>query len=365
MSNTAISPTGYANILMSQISPQHSLDLQFNFRSLHHIQFTRRDCDTNNTSSTSNEGLWALLDLDPLPDDSMISQLKQEISKLQHTVAFLQSEKVTLVNENLCLNTKCETLQTILVNSQGSASSTASSSSLSVASDVKSWTKKDWQENMPSSTSANPGSSGKKRGATCMARGINVACTYLQDEAGQPVSAQRAKTIRLFMLSCFRQLESQGLAPQSIGQASLKKVPTSTCVANSLTSGTTTSKSTTTAPPSNNLSDTDASSLAVKMELLEANPAMSIPSNMIDSKAQPIKKQQLSTKPMCMSPKITAWNLCALDWQLNGHQKEPASIFAIFWNGLSSTNKEAYKRKVVQQLQSAGLPAAIDNADKE
>lgn len=57
-----------------------------------------------------------------------------------------------------------------------------------------------------------------------MARGINVACTYLQDEAGQPVSAQRAKTIRLFMLSCFRQLESQGLAPESIGQASLKVI---------------------------------------------------------------------------------------------------------------------------------------------
>lgn len=141
--------------------------------------------------------------------------------------------------------------RTILVNSRGSASSTASSSSLSVASDttdrklnlldvahedsdrdlntidyplVKSWTKKDWQENMPSSTSANPGSSGKKRGATRMARGINVACTYLQDEAGQPVSAQRAKTIRLFMLSCFRQLESQGLAPESIGQASLKVI---------------------------------------------------------------------------------------------------------------------------------------------
>ncbi|KAG2137765.1 hypothetical protein BD769DRAFT_1663990 [Suillus cothurnatus] len=62
----------------------------------------------------------------------------------------------------------------------------------------------------------------KKRGATCMAQGINVACTYLQDESGQPVSAQRAKTIRLFMLSCFQQLESQGLVPDSIGQASLK-----------------------------------------------------------------------------------------------------------------------------------------------
>lgn len=51
---------------------------------------------------------------------------------------------------------------------------------------------------------------------------INVACTYLQEETEQPVYAQQAKTICLFMLSCFQQLESQGLMPQSIGQASLK-----------------------------------------------------------------------------------------------------------------------------------------------
>ncbi|KAG0693484.1 hypothetical protein DFH29DRAFT_1007261 [Suillus ampliporus] len=429
MSNTAVSPTGYANLLMSQLSPQNSLDPQLNFGGSHHFQHTRRDRDTNNTSSTLNEGLWALLDRDPLshndPDDNIILQLKREISELQHTVAFLQSEK---------------------------------------------------------------------------------------DEAGQPVSAQRAKTIRLFMLSCFQQLESQGLAPDSIGQASLKvlhwlihilrkhyiefrlcadnwkamklmidnysqwyhyhvvkkqtsghvksedeslsstpagtspssfsstpgvtppssssstpaitrpasphtenseilrhpslereptppphadkgkekevipvaiknplsnivfkprpkpitkKVPTSTSVADSSTSGTTSSESTTTTPPSNNLSDTSASSLAVKMELLAANPAKSNPPNTIDSKAQPIKKRQPSTKPMRVSSKITAWNLCALEWQSNGHQKEPASIFAIFWNGLSSTDKEAYKRKAVQQLHSAGLPAAVDDADEE
>lgn len=55
-----------------------------------------------------------------------------------------------------------------------------------------------------------------------MAQGINVSCTYLQDEQGNPVSAQRAKAIRQLMLSSFRQLETQGLAPDSIGQASLQ-----------------------------------------------------------------------------------------------------------------------------------------------
>ncbi|KAG2156905.1 uncharacterized protein EDB93DRAFT_1335331 [Suillus bovinus] len=472
-----------------------------------------------------HEGLWALLDQGHLspndPDVNMISQLKREISELQHTVAFLQSEKTQLVNENLCLNTKCETLQTILVNSRGSASSTASSSSLS-------WTKKDWQENMPSSTSANPGSSGKKRGATHMARGINVACTYLQDQAGQPVSAQRAKTIRLFMLSCFRQLESQGLMPESIGQASLKVLhwlihmlckhcielrlctdnwkamklmidnysqwynyhvvkkqtsghvksedietadddnnndksllastpaatpPSSSPSAtpavtppsspsatpavtppfliffnacepalkrqrveveereptppprtdkgkekevitvevnnplsnlvfkprpkpipkkapasiDSATSGTTSAEPTIITPPSNDPSDTNTASLAVKMELLVATPTEPTPSA-INSKAQPAKKRQPSTKPMRVSSKITARNLCALEWQSNGHQKEPASVFATYWNGLSKTDKEVYKHKAALQLSSAGPTkrnGTGDDTDKE
>ncbi|KAG1887468.1 uncharacterized protein F5891DRAFT_1199872 [Suillus fuscotomentosus] len=610
MPDTTTSPTGYANLLMSQISPQHSFNSQLNSGGSHNFQNTRRDCDTNNTSTMLPEGLWALLDQGRLspndPDVNMISQLRREISELQHTVAFLQSEKTQLVNENLCLNTKCETLQTILVNSRGSASSTASSSSLSVASDstadrkptlldvaredsdhdlnaidyplVRSWTKKDWQENMPSSTSANPGSSGKKRGATRMARGINVACTYLQDQAGQPVSAQRAKTIRLFMLSCFRQLESQGLAPESIGQASLKVLhwlihmlrkhyielrlcadnwkamklmidnysqwynyhvvkkqtsghvksedietadddnnitppssspsatpavtppssspsatpavtppssssstpaatpPSSSSTSHkrvnvdidpvaepalkrqrvevedlspsplltgpdndlyiapimppasphteneiprhaspereptppprtdkgkekevitvevnnplsnlvfkprpkpipkkapasidSATSGTTSAEPTIITPPSNDPSDTNAASLAVKMELLVATPTEPIP-GAINSKAQPAKKRQPSTKPMRVSSKITARNLCALEWQSNGHQKEPASVFATYWNSLSKTDKEVYKHKAALQLGSAGPTernGAGDDADEE
>ncbi|KAG1890748.1 uncharacterized protein F5891DRAFT_986788 [Suillus fuscotomentosus] len=54
----------------------------------------------------------------------------------------------------------------------------------------------------------------------------------------------------------------------------------------------------------------------------------------LDSKPDAIKKQQLSTKPMRVSPKITARNICALKWQSNGNQKEPASVFATYWNGL-------------------------------
>ncbi|KAG2751380.1 hypothetical protein P692DRAFT_20872478 [Suillus brevipes Sb2] len=88
---------------------------------------------------------------------------------------------------------------------------------------VKSWTRKDWQANTPQSTSARPGSSNKtSRGSGCIAQGINVSCAYIQDEQGNTVTAERAKAIRHWMLSSFRQLEAQDLAPESIGQASLQ-----------------------------------------------------------------------------------------------------------------------------------------------
>jgi hypothetical protein len=88
---------------------------------------------------------------------------------------------------------------------------------------IRSWTKKEWQVQYPKSTSAEPDSSrSTSRGSGRMAQGINVSCTYLQDEKGVPVSADRAKSIRNHMLSSFRQLQAQGLAPVSIGQASLQ-----------------------------------------------------------------------------------------------------------------------------------------------
>ncbi|KAG1782872.1 hypothetical protein EV702DRAFT_1040695 [Suillus placidus] len=107
------------------------------------------------------------------------------------------------------------------------------------------------------------------------------------------------------------------------------------------------------APPSNEStptidtpSSTDAASLAVKAKLIN----QSITTIVIKSNPNTIKKRQPSTKPMRVSSKITAWNLCALEWQSNGHQKEPASVFATYWNSLSSTDKEVYKRKAASRL---------------
>ncbi|KAG1758719.1 hypothetical protein EDD22DRAFT_956580 [Suillus occidentalis] len=72
------------------------------------------------------------------------------------------------------------------------------------------------------------------------------------------------------------------------------------------------------------------------------------------------RPRPLSSKPMCVSPKITAWNLCALEWQSNGHQKELASVFAAYWNRLPTADKELYKHKAAVQLASSAQ-AQIDN----
>ncbi|KAG2032719.1 hypothetical protein BDR03DRAFT_1014967 [Suillus americanus] len=108
-------------------------------------------------------------------------------------------------------------------------------------------------------------------------------------------------------------------------------------------------------------SSTHAASLAVKVELVNHTKTTIA----IDAKPDTIKKRQPSTKPMRVSAKITAQNLCALDWQSDSHQKEPASVFASYWNGLSKADKEVYKCKADAQLKSAGCPARHVVTDPE
>ncbi|KAG1870220.1 hypothetical protein DFJ58DRAFT_723115 [Suillus subalutaceus] len=114
-------------------------------------------------------------------------------------------------------------------------------------------------------------------------------------------------------------------------------------------------------------SNTDAVSLAVIVELIGTTHTEQTKTAIVvgDSKPNSIKKHQPSTKPMrVVSPKITARNLCALDWQSNGHQKEPATVFASYWNGLSKADKEIYKCKAAVQLKSAasGVSTTGDDA---
>ncbi|KAG1796664.1 uncharacterized protein HD556DRAFT_1306860 [Suillus plorans] len=517
----------------------------------------------------------------------MILQLKRDVSELQHIIGRLQSEKTTLVHENISLSTKCDTLQTILVNIK-SASSTSSIVSNSLESRlspsdsasssdeqkpilldgfvredydnelnpqdyplVRSWTKKSWLEQLPKNTTAKPGSSGQpSRGSRRMAQGINVSCQYLQDKKGITVTAQRAKTIRNIMLSSFRQLDSQGLAPASIGQVSLdvlnwlfhtlrrhcpelrlcvdnwkatklmmdnysqwynyhvkkkgiklvkhedvasscesitegiqiespaeptqsnptskratsldttdneaeparkkqciedldtedtqhksdhslpltlqsttpdtshamcdtqekasestsslrhdkgkqKEIPSDVEIRSPLdgliiepkaTSSSAYSATTlaskpsssdtslpTTAVPSPDLpssnndscapvvlrptsSATNATSLALKKELVATDSEL--------HKPEPPKKRQPSSKPMRVTANVTARNLCALDWQQNGNQTEPACVFAAYWNKLSNADKEAYKRKAAAAcLNSSSSAQSVPGSD--
>ncbi|KAG2130034.1 hypothetical protein BD769DRAFT_1666966 [Suillus cothurnatus] len=72
-----------------------------------------------------------------------------------------------------------------------------------------------------------------------------------------------------------------------------------------------------------------------------------LPSTPIDSATASTSGTNL-TRPFELED--TARNLCALEWQSNGHQKEPASVFATYWNGLSNTNKGVYKCKAALQF---------------
>ncbi|KAG1818205.1 uncharacterized protein BJ212DRAFT_1299023 [Suillus subaureus] len=376
--NDTTSPAGYIDLL-SQINPQSLTGFDPNIGSSQAQMFHLRD-PMASSKLMSNTCLHSLLENDRLAckdsDTSLVAQLKRQLTESQHAVASLQADRLRLINENAGLNSTCQALQNVIVNIRGSMSSVASTSSSLSACDtsniisnnqkpllvgeivaeecdreldrkdypsIRSWMKKEWQ-----------------------------------DEKGEPVLADCAKSIRNHMLSSFRQLQSQGLAPVSIGQASLqvlrpvppKLPPTSIDSSTSIVSSSSESNPAVVLPShiitpvsmtdisssSNSTSLANLASLAVKMELVNANT--------IDSKADAIKKRQPSTKPMRVSPKITAWNLCALEWQSNGHQKEPASVFATYWNRLSTADKELYKRKAAVQLSAPGLAQADDNQDE-
>ncbi|KAG1724380.1 uncharacterized protein EDB91DRAFT_1255243 [Suillus paluster] len=199
----------------------------------------------------------------------------------------------------------------------------------------------------------------------------------LERELTPPPSTNKGKDKEVPIVEVKNPLSNLVLKPQP--KAIPRKAPTtsvdsSTSSSTSLTSG---DIPTAITPPSNGStsvsipdgpSSTDTASLAVKVELLAANKK-STPIT-TDSKPRPeaIKKCQPSTKPMCVSAKITAQNLCALDWQMNRHQRDPASVFAMYWNSLSNTNKEVYKHKAVLQLNSSGAVqegGTGDDADEE
>ncbi|KAG2337295.1 hypothetical protein BDR05DRAFT_952743 [Suillus weaverae] len=350
----------------------------------------------------------------------MILQLKQDVSELQHIIARLQSEKMALVHEDISLNTKCDTLQTILVNTKNSSSmSSVSSSSLESQlspSDndeqkpvlLCGFVREDYDDELNPQDYPLVQSWTKKR--------INVSCQYLQDEKGITVSAQHVKTIHNVMLSCFRQLDSQGLTPASISQASLdvmnwlfhtlrKHCPElQLCVDNWKTTKLMVENYSQwynyhVKKKGNKLvKHEDMTSSCDDQELKDKGKQKEIPSNMeirspldgliinpiatslsaystttlaskpsssntslpmttIPSPDLPSSNNDFS-KPMQVTANITVQNLCALDWQQNGNQTEPACAFAAYWNKLSNSDKDVYKQKAAAaHLNSASSSA--------
>ncbi|KAG1826390.1 hypothetical protein EV424DRAFT_1643316 [Suillus variegatus] len=434
------SPAGY---LLSQINP-HSLsgfDPNIGSSQMFHL----RD-PMASSPLLFQDSLHSLLEQDRLvwkdSDMTLVAQLKQQLTESQHAVASLQADRLRLINENAGLNSPCQALQNVIVNIHGSASSVASTSSSLPACDtsniisdeqkpslvplvgeivaeecdreldqkeypsIRSWTKKEWQVQHPKSTSAEPNSSrSTSRGSGCMAQGINVLCTYLQDEKGMPVLADHAKSIRNHMLSSFRQLQAQGLAPVSIGQAPLlvlqwlihtlrkEYIKFHLCADNWKAmklmtdnysqwstyhvKGKKTSKRIKTEPgeyPQKHTCDTDDELEAEHTKKrawinsdITSEPVTK-PSTSSTNEAIPdtLRHPSLDCEPTpppstdkgkgkeyqanAHEPKdITAWNLCALKQQSNGHQKEPASVFVTYWNRLPTVDKELYKRKAAVQ----------------
>ncbi|KAG1897939.1 uncharacterized protein F5891DRAFT_1191249 [Suillus fuscotomentosus] len=83
----------------------------------------------------------------------------------------------------------------------------------------------------------------------------------------------------------------------------------------------------------------DVASLAVKMELVATENTITKTANMI-SNTQPVKKLAK-----------------------NGHQQEPASAFALYWDDLSTSMKEEYKSKALAQARSSSTQQAVDRED--
>lgn len=96
----------------------------------------------------------------------------------------------------------------------------------------------------------------------------------------------------------------------------------------------------------------DVASLAVKMESVATENTITKTVNTISN-----------TQPVKAGPKITPRNICALDWQKNGHQREPASAFALYWDNLSTSMKEEYKSKATAQARSSSTQQAVDGED--
>ncbi|KAG1722465.1 hypothetical protein EDB19DRAFT_1834989 [Suillus lakei] len=359
-----MNPTGYNPLLMPDFTPQHSFMQQLEL-----------------CSGPS------------IPEhDSTITQMKREITELQQMVMRLQTEK----HDNNCKQQSVsftEDQKPILLIGEAEYDRKLNLQDYPL---VQSWMKKDWLVQTPKIMSAKPGSSSKSnsQGSAWMAQGVNVSCTYLQDENGQAASAQSIKLLTdnyhiVKKTCCSTSVKPEDTTPDDINMTpqtheSPIEIPDRTA---SMTSGLPDSLSPlsinsvseipciesrdqenevkkqldspcgsdvpqhmllcstnkgkakeranieikNSLPSRMPLSVADVASLGVKMELVATENTVMKTMNTI-SNSQPVKKHQPNLKPMRVGLKITPCNICALDWQKNSHQREPHEEGSFFFN---------------------------------
>ncbi|KAG1831926.1 hypothetical protein DFJ58DRAFT_848124 [Suillus subalutaceus] len=165
----------------------------------------------------------SLLGQDPLAckdsDNGHVAQLKQQLTELQHAVASLQADKLRLIKENTGLNMTCQTLH---------------------GQNCPHW---NLIENLIERTTHLSNHGQRRNGRTSVPRRhqqcLELPEAHLEDlGAWCKASMLHAHTYRMskvylsrlnaprqswnLMLSSFQELDTQGLAPDSIGQASLQ-----------------------------------------------------------------------------------------------------------------------------------------------
>ncbi|KAG2058054.1 hypothetical protein BDR06DRAFT_968971 [Suillus hirtellus] len=353
----AITPARYAELIKTHLPPL-SFPLSCDPSGSHQYYFIHGDApDPNHNSLLSqSSSLQSLLnDQDPtMPADSdnLVVELKCQLMELQHTVASLQADLLRVTSEKTSLLSTCQALQNIIVNIRSSASSVASSSSASPPSDTSNTT----DERKPSCLldgmieDITPFNINQRIGVQLVSPPLpSHNGTTPDHEPTPPPQMDKGKEKEVVAVEVKNPLSNLVLKPRP--RPVSQKPPSPSIVSSSSGSNPAV------VPPSTNItpisrpeisSSSDSASLAVKMELIGVTHTKQTKPT-INSKPDAIKKQQPSTKPMRISPKITAWNLCTLEWQSNGNQKEPASVFATYWNGLPTADKELYKHKVSVQ----------------
>ncbi|KAG2139290.1 hypothetical protein DEU56DRAFT_944190 [Suillus clintonianus] len=80
---------------------------------------------------------------------------------------------------------------------------------------------------------------------------------------------------------------------------------------------------------------------------------------------QDVQEALMTASPECAADLLDPLteSPCSSFLTHTGHQREPASAFALYWDNLSASIKEEYKRKATAQVRSFSTQQAVDGED--